>query len=887
MREWSQSPTLNLLLENWAYPAAEHQQSPFVSSRSFYPSRLVARVDHGTERNQKPRELDERIQSSFLKLPRLLSTWHKLIRWCTCCGSSFNPVLDIGNHLNRYQIVTYYSPPDERLPTQLFENILQRNSKTIFLGDLNAKHRSWSDTPENQKGHILYRWIAEKDLQVVNKLIRTSTRSKACIDLIITPVEMHTGTVSALSSIGSDHFPVLWSSPLSLPAKDRIYPIKRTYWTVYELFLSWSTNYWEELEAKMTDKIEFFSLCERFLALLAARSSNVTFRKSYKPSIPHIALELVKWKRYLQLIVRKTKHPRFIIELKQTAQEVKRILFLHKRNCWKEYCKSFNSDDVKLFWRKMSNHFKSTAPPIDGFHHNNRTISNPNDMCELAVDFYEEQFAAHPVTNSELETEAEKADKELLEDINSSATSVQDFKLLDVKKAIAALKNKSSSGVEGVSNRMIKLIPTPHLVFITRLFNQMARLRKTPKHWQTAKIILLPKTKSTYTDLNDTRPISLLPSFSKLYEKLFLVRLRIWIDENGILPDEQTGFRPKHDMSTRIIALLDQLGRCLSLNTAAAALFIDYKAAFNQLWIGGLWLKLQRLNCPTELHAWLRNYLYERNAFIEIKGHQSRTFLQHKGVPQGSCIGPRSLQASLRGRHGRDFLALPVLVLESHKHPTGQAGGKHDQQPAQVLHRLETTHEPKENVLDALPPPNISKNPNGLLWQSHNRTSTQVQDTLQQPTGHDSSHKPRHLSRTSTTPNAPALLARILPESGSTRQETIDCPQWKNLKQNQEPVSIECEKSPRPGLQFQLNTNHKSTTVVSPNGFFFGAKGTNTHICDFRVTEALLRFNLVYSYTGHQGVECFRMRLQKDPVEESSFCKTNLGHNEFDVKGEK
>ncbi|CAF1547845.1 unnamed protein product [Adineta ricciae] len=225
----------------------------------------------------------------------------------------------------------------------------------------------------------------------------------------------------------------------------------------------------------------------------------------------------------------------------------------------------------------------------------------------------------------------------------------------------------------------------------------------------------------------------------------------------------------------------------------------------------------------------------------------------------------RTLQASLRGRHGRDFLTLPVLVLESHKYPTGQAGGKNDQQPAQVLHRVETTHEPKENVLDAFPPPNISKNPNGLLWQSQNRTNTQVQASIQKSYAHgtdrlqavsclrptalpiatehlpnliphktgaarsfqpkDVPHHFGHRSRTSTTPNAPALLARILPESGSTRQETIDCPKWKNPKQNQEPVSIECEKSPRPGLQFQLSTNHKSTTVVSPNGFFLEQKG--------------------------------------------------------------
>ncbi|CAF3318884.1 unnamed protein product [Rotaria sp. Silwood2] len=94
-------------------------------------------------------------------------------------------------------------------------------------------------------------------------------------------------------------------------------------------------------------------------------------------------------------------------------------------------------------------------------------------------------------------------------------------------------------------------------------------------------------------------------------------------------------------MTVRLVSIIDQIGQCLALNTAAAALFVDFKAAFNQLWYQGLWLKLRKLDCPTYLLAWLRSYLSGRSAYIELKEATSSTFNLYKGVPQGSCVGPR------------------------------------------------------------------------------------------------------------------------------------------------------------------------------------------------------------------------------------------------------
>ncbi|CAF0776728.1 unnamed protein product [Didymodactylos carnosus] len=72
-------------------------------------------------------------------------------------------------------------------------------------------------------------------------------------------------------------------------------------------------------------------------------------------------------------------------------------------------------------------------------------------------------------------------------------------------------------------------------------------------------------------------------------------------------------------MAVRIVSIIDQIGQSLNQNTAAAALFVDFKAAFNQLWYKGLWLKLRGLGCPLHLLARLRSYLKNRTAYIEIK----------------------------------------------------------------------------------------------------------------------------------------------------------------------------------------------------------------------------------------------------------------------------
>ncbi|CAF1259621.1 unnamed protein product [Rotaria magnacalcarata] len=551
--------------------------------------------------------------------------------------------LDIGRSHDKFQLATCYSPPNEKLPIALFNQIMKRNKNTILLGDLNAKHQSWSRSNENQKGHVLFDWLLTKSMTVVNKHVATSTRSNATIDLILAPAQM-TGiktSFSVLPSMGSDHLPVIWIPDIKLVKNDCQYPIKRTYWQLFEMFLTFTFSYWKDLSTTMKDSVQFFHTYERYLSLVAARLTYVTYCTSYRPTLPPHIVQLIMEKSECLRLARKTKHPIFITQLKTYSTTIKRELIAYRRLTWIEYCKTFNKCDVKQLWKKTQRHFSTTSSPIQGFlMPNGNVVSSTSEMCDVAKSFYQEQFSEHKSTSSTIEIEAENVDSILRIHMNDNIPTAFPIEIKDIRRTIASLKNKNSTGIDGVSNKIIKLLPPSHQSIICTSFKSFASQLIFPLHWKVAKMILLPKTKSNIVKVEETRPISLLPCFSKLYEKIFLVQFRKWVNDAGILPEEQTGFRPGHNMTVRLVSIIDQIGQCLALNTAAAALFVDFKAAFNQLWYQGLWLKLHKMDCPTYLVGWLRSYLSGRSAYIDMKEARSSAFNLYKGVPQGSCVGP-------------------------------------------------------------------------------------------------------------------------------------------------------------------------------------------------------------------------------------------------------
>ena len=326
-------------------------------------------------------------------------------------------VLEMKSDAQIFQLVTCYSPPSEPLPLTIFDQILQRNSNTVFAGDFNAKHVSWSRSVGNQKGRALAEWMASNDRAsshvVINKAIPTSTRSNATIDLFIAPAHMASNSFSVLPSMGSDHHPVIWYPPFKMPSVHLRCPIKRTRWRLLEVFLTFTAPYWNSLSTTMTDAPDLFSLYERFLSLAASRFTFVSFQQSYRPSLPAYLIDLIEQKQNALKVFRKSRHPIHAVTLRSLSKLVRHHLFAYKRTSWLNYCETLDKCDVQSFWKKAKRHFNSRAPPIEGFIVKNATISSPLDMCQVAVDHYKDQFAAHPLTGTPIEKEANSAECDL------------------------------------------------------------------------------------------------------------------------------------------------------------------------------------------------------------------------------------------------------------------------------------------------------------------------------------------------------------------------------------------------------------------------------------------------------------------------------------------
>ncbi|CAF1241864.1 unnamed protein product [Adineta ricciae] len=583
-------------------------------------------------------------------------------------------VLELGEGTDAFQLASCYSPPAEKIPLEIFDSILDINPNTIFAGDLNAKHSSWSVSIENAKGYALYNWLASSrihsSLEIINKYATTSTRSDATIDLFIAPSKFATSKFSVLKSIGSDHFPIIWNPHMNFRSNHVKLPIQRTKWKAFDLFITYVGSYWQELADHMNHSAMFFTLYERFLSLCLARFTIVSLCNSVKPSLPNHIVQMIDQKRlYLQLF-RRTRHPFFASVLRHISRLVYKEIFQYKRQAWQIYCKSLNDCDTKRFWKKAKNHFKAKSIPIVGLKHNNNVIVDRTEMCAIAKDYYEAQFTSHSREHTIIEAEAEVLDEELEKALIIDPPTPITIDFQELKRSVSTLKNKNSSGLDGVSNRIIKALPSNHLSIILKCFNNFGRTLQTSPHWHTAKMILIPKTKARTIAIEETRPISLLPCFSKLFEKCFLIHFRKWINSQGLLPDEQTGFRPGHNMAVRLVAIVDQIGQSLAKHTAAGGLFVDFRTAFNQLWFQGLWIKLIKLNCPKYLIAWLRHYLRDRNAYIDMIPAKSIVFDLAKGVPQGSVVGPvlfivyhHDLLESLDTIHWKHLFADDLAIL--------------------------------------------------------------------------------------------------------------------------------------------------------------------------------------------------------------------------------
>ena len=161
-----------------------------------------------------------------------------------------------------------------------------------------------------------------------------------------------------------------------------------------------------------------------------------------------------------------------------------------------------------------------------------------------------------------------------------------------------------------------------------------------PSKMKIAEVVPLFKCgeKNVFTNY---RPISLLPEFSKILERLYNNKMDKFLKKYDILSPSQYGFRSNMSTTHALLELVEEITSSLDNNKYAIGVFIDLKKAFDTVDHDILAKKLHFNGVRGVAHKWILSYLENRQQFVNFNNCDSEIQNVSCGVPQGSILGPK------------------------------------------------------------------------------------------------------------------------------------------------------------------------------------------------------------------------------------------------------
>ena len=213
---------------------------------------------------------------------------------------------------------------------------------------------------------------------------------------------------------------------------------------------------------------------------------------------------------------------------------------------------------------------------------------------------------------------------------------LDDCTYIEVEEIISGMQNGKASDIPvTVIKRSSKTISRA----LSNHFNHLMEAGTFPEILKTAKVTPIFK-KGSQELLENYRPVSILPIFGKIFEKVTYSRLYNFFSSNGILDDNQFGFREGLSTSHALNFSIDHIRQNLKQKRHVLAIFIDLSKAFDTLDHSILLEKLETYGIRGNTNRLIKSYLTNRKQYTSIFGENSDLDPIIFGVPQGSCLGP-------------------------------------------------------------------------------------------------------------------------------------------------------------------------------------------------------------------------------------------------------
>ena len=478
--------------------------------------------------------------------------------------------LDLSNNQNVI-LATIYCPNGNPNLSR-FQTINNLSDNVMFVGDFNSKLVSFGCAHRNPSGPMHKNIQKQLNLIYLNRDEHTHMdRAKGSTDILdmafISPnLAKHDIQFLIGDDLGSDHLPIEISIDTP-PHRNTFtnytkYKFDQTDREVLESTLEealGSADFSGHLSISDLDKYADFIITAIHTEVDKAIPTSKSVRPESSP-ISNETLELIKEKRRLRRQYSQNKDPAVKTRINQLQKQVKEELKVESLVSWGKFCNSISlENNPNESWCKIKNFLKPKGQrDYPALHHANKVAKTNADKAQLFAEYVERHFG---IESDHFDSNHFDEVNKFIEDnhryfnppedpddyrfdVGHEHELVVDVDAQTLIKLVRFLKRGKTPGPDTIHNEVLRLGTTTSLSHhLAKLFTSFIQLGYIPTAWKLTTLCMLLKPDKLPSLTTSYRPISLISSIIKLFERVIKQRLRSHLEHIGFINKHRAGFR--------------------------------------------------------------------------------------------------------------------------------------------------------------------------------------------------------------------------------------------------------------------------------------------------------------------------------------------------------